>query len=185
MRALSRFEVKMALNYITVDERQKCANRLEAALRRVNQDLEGVVESIKSVNGQIEFLTQIKKDPNSLQLKGKLRKEVLTYQEFVLYDVGLEEALKHVRHFLREGKNKEASDKILNLLDYSESFNFRIAKVTEDSDILVLEVQEAYLVKDNETMSQRSEDLYKNLQKMEKDVALLYTIRRVLHLGIT
>jgi cell division protein FtsB len=34
-------------------------------------------------------------------------------------------------------------------------------------------------------MGQRGEDLYQSLQKMEKDVALLYTIRRVLHLGIT
>jgi DNA-binding FrmR family transcriptional regulator len=62
MRALSRFEVKMALNYIITDERQKCANKLEDAMRRINGDLDGVVQSIKSVNGQIELVQQIKKD---------------------------------------------------------------------------------------------------------------------------
>jgi hypothetical protein len=120
-----------------------------------------------------------------LELKEKLRKEVLTYQEVVLYDNGLEDAMRQVRHLLRESKSKEASDKILNLLDYSESFNYRIAKVSEDSELIWQEVQEAYLHKNHELMGQRGEDLYQSLQKMEKDVALLYTIRRILHLGIT
>ena len=66
MRALTRFEVKMALNYIITDERQKCANKLEDAMRRLNGDLDGVVQSIKSVNGQIELVQQIKKDEQSL-----------------------------------------------------------------------------------------------------------------------
>lgn len=185
MRALTRFEVKMALNYMVTDERQKCANRLEGALRRLNQDLEGVVESIKSVNQQIDLISKIKQNVNDLDLLEALRKEVLSYQEYVLYDNSLEEAMRHVRHLLRESKNKEAAQKILNLLDYSDSFNYRIAKVSEDADLITQEVQEAYQAKDYETLGQRSEDLYLNLQKLEKDVSVLYTIRRVLHLGIS
>lgn len=70
-------------------------------------------------------------------------------------------------------------------MEYSESFNYRIAKVSEDSELIWQEVQEAYINNNHELMGQRGEDLYQSLQKMEKDVALLYTIRRVLHLGIT
>ncbi len=185
MRALTRFEVKMALNYMMTDERQKCANRLEAALRRLNQDLEGVVESIKSVNQQIELISRTKKDADDLEAVEDLRREVLNFQEYVLYDQSLEEAMRHVRHLLRESKNKEAAQKILNLLEYSESFNYRIAQVSEDADLITQEVQEAYQEKDYALMGQRGEDLYHNLQKLEKDVSLLYTIRRVLHLGVS
>lgn len=60
LRALSRFEIKMALNYMVTDERSKAAMRLETALRHLNQDLDGVVNSIKTVNQQMEMLNTIK-----------------------------------------------------------------------------------------------------------------------------
>lgn len=86
---------------------------------------------------------------------------------------------------MREGKNQEASQKILNLLEYSASFNYRVAKVTQDADLLMSQLIEAFKNKDIDDMSQKAEDLYNNLQRMEKDVSILYTVRRMLHLGIT
>lgn len=92
-----------------------------------------------------------------------MRREILTFQEFVLWDSLLEQSMKSVRQLLREMKGKEASLKILNILEYSDSFDYRMAKRTEEVEILWEDIQRAFTTKSNDDMCLKAEHLVDNL----------------------
>jgi hypothetical protein len=56
MMALTRMQIQMAKNYITVEDRLECSLRLEEGMRHMEKNIQGVVHSVQSINQQLLLL---------------------------------------------------------------------------------------------------------------------------------
>lgn len=56
MMAITRMQIQMAKNYITVEDRLECSLRLEEGMRHMEKNIQGVVHSVQSINQQLLLL---------------------------------------------------------------------------------------------------------------------------------
>jgi hypothetical protein len=102
-----------------------------------------------------------------------------------LGDQVLEHQLKTIRKLLRDAKGPEAADKIKDMLLYADSFEWRLAVIQDDCDALNDQISEDYEMKNTVNMNVHAEELYYKLQAVQKEVDITYSVRRVMHLGIS
>lgn len=93
--------------------------------------------------------------------------------------------MRTVRQLLRDAKGPEAAEHLRNLLLYADSFEFRLSIIQEECDALNDQITEDYTMKNTINMNIHAEDLYYKLQAVQKEVDITYTVRRIMHLGVS
>lgn len=86
---------------------------------------------------------------------------------------------------LRDAKAEDVVQKIRDLLDYGDSFDFRLSVLTEDNEAHFDQMELDFIDNLFDNMNKHMGEAYNELQRSEKEADMLYTVRRIMHLGLT
>jgi len=75
--------------------------------------------------------------------------------------------------------------KIRDLLDYGDSFDFRLSVLTEDNQAHFEQIELDFVNNEFDNINKHMGEVYNELQRSEKEADMLYTVRRVMHLAVT
>jgi hypothetical protein len=147
---------------------------LLAAQAQVNQQFEWI-ETYQ--NHQQEHL--------GLEAKEKFKINVEMLQGTVIFDQRMENFQRNLKLLLRDAKAEDVVQKIRDLLDYGDSFDFRLSVLTEDNQAHFEQIELDFVNNEFDNINKHMGEVYNELQRSEKEADMLYTVRRVMHLGVT